>query len=516
MKKQSHTKVIHIWNDYDFTLYIPADLKGFNKPHISFNYKNENTGKKERIKKFIRKHKGDLKKINLEAKEVALDLVKLLENHWNPISKSFGEVTVSPLAPVKVCIEYYLQAQTKSFENQAIGFNSLKNTKILMMHFSDYLRKKNLLLTRLESFTNIHIKEFLDSKGFEKGWGKVTYNTYLVNLGTFFNYFKDLKFLFENPCTRVSKKNIKFDTSRFKVFEKEELHNVATLLVSDKTHSGLYLATKLLYKYDIRPIEITRIQIRNIDFNKELLTLDGSKTKNQNEARFKLDRETLELIKDMRATLNHNKIDQIVYAKALPLQYDNIETVHEVWQSCNRKTEAAKFGLRKIKQSRRSDEAINRDVMAEFKKFNENPDLYQFGKAERDIQKLKDKHSVLYQTYMIFGPEEVERLNYNNDKMKAALVEQSNKNQEAQLRLMVAERINIGEYTKKEIKNILQIIYDTLEIKKLDGKRKVAKAEDLKDLGMFQIDLFKGESDKGTRIDKFRIVRELYKIKQAA
>ena len=70
MKKQSHSKVIHIWNEYDFTLYIPADLTGFNKPHISFNYMNENTRKKERVKKFIKKHKGDLKLINLDAKVV--------------------------------------------------------------------------------------------------------------------------------------------------------------------------------------------------------------------------------------------------------------------------------------------------------------------------------------------------------------------------------------------------------------------------------------------------------------
>jgi|688.fasta_scaffold1598564_2 hypothetical protein len=72
MKKQFHTKLIHIRNDYDYTLYIFSNLKGFNKPHISFNYKNENTGKNERIKNFIRKHKGDLLKINLEANNASL------------------------------------------------------------------------------------------------------------------------------------------------------------------------------------------------------------------------------------------------------------------------------------------------------------------------------------------------------------------------------------------------------------------------------------------------------------
>jgi len=172
MKKQSQSKVIHIWNEYDFTLYIPADLTGFNKPHISFNYKNENTGKKERIRKFIKKHKGDLIQINLEAKVVANDLVTLLQNNWNPITRTFGELTISPLAPVRDCIQYYIQAQTKSFENEAIGFKSLKNTKILMMHFSNYLHEKRLLLVRLDFFTNIHIKEFLDLKTFEKVWGK--------------------------------------------------------------------------------------------------------------------------------------------------------------------------------------------------------------------------------------------------------------------------------------------------------------------------------------------------------
>jgi len=230
MKKQSHSKVIHIWNEYDFTLYIPADLTGFNKPHIPFNYMNENTGKNERVKKFIKKHKGDLKLINLDAKVVALDLVRLLQNNWNPITKTFGEMTISPLARVQDCIKYYIQAQTKSFENQAIGFKSLKNSKILMMHFSDYLHQKSLLISRMDFFTNVHVREFLDLKAFERGWGKVTYNTYLINLGTFFNYFKDLKLITDNPCSRVSKKNIKFDSSRFKVFEKEELQNVATLL----------------------------------------------------------------------------------------------------------------------------------------------------------------------------------------------------------------------------------------------------------------------------------------------
>ena len=100
--------------------------------------------------------------------------------------------------------------------------------------------------------------------------------------------------------------------------------------------------------------------------------------------------------------------------------------------------------------------------------------------------------------------------------MKAALVDRSNKNQETKLRLMVGEKIKVGEYTKKEIKDILQIIYDTLEIKRPNGKREIAKSEYLKGLGMFEIETFRADSGKGTRIDKIRIIKELYTVKQAA
>jgi len=221
-------------------------------------------------------------------------------------------------------------------------------------------------------------------------------------------------------------------------------------------------------------------------------------------------------IEDGTAVISHNKIDQIVYAKALTLQYHDIETVHGVWQSCNRTTEVAKFGLSKIKHARRPDQDINRDVIGKLLAYKQSPQLYPFGKAERDLKKLEDKHSILFQTYLIFGLEEVERLSYDNNKMKAALVARSNENQDAKLRKMVADKIKVGEYTKKEIKDILQIIYDTLEIKKPNGKREIANAKQLERLKMFEIEIFKGDSGNGTRIDKIKIVKALYILKQAA
>lgn len=200
------------------------------------------------------------------------------------------------------CLDFWIKKREEAHKNKAIGFSALKNNKILVMHYKSYLETSENPILKIQNITKIHIKEFLDQKAFERNWGKVTYNTYLVDLGTFFNYLIDLRIIKENPCSTVTKKNTRRDSSRFKVFEKNELLKVSDILNSDKHFVGLKLATKLLFKYNIRPIELTRLQIKDVQFEKGLLTLPSDKTKNGYEAIFQLDKETITLLKQM--TLN--------------------------------------------------------------------------------------------------------------------------------------------------------------------------------------------------------------------
>lgn len=298
MKANKTSTLIYTWEDYSFFLYLPKKVSHDNKPYLYFHYFNQQSGKKEKIRKFIKLNKGNTKSILLEAKQAAQDFVTLLKNNWNPSTRSYNEISLSPLSSILDCMTYYLKSIEKSFNANAICFTRLKNTRILMMHFKSYLEAEQLLLIRASSITSIHIKEMLDSKSAEKSWGKVTYNTYLVDLSTFFNFLLNHNIIPENPARKVIKKNTKHDSTRFKVYEKEELENVASKLAADKRYYGLFVATQLLYKYNIRPIELTRIQVKDIDFDKGLLTLPASKTKNGNEARFLLDEKTQALLAD--------------------------------------------------------------------------------------------------------------------------------------------------------------------------------------------------------------------------
>ena len=299
MKKLKQSHLIHLWEGYEFFLNIPSNFEGSNKPFIFFYYFNDKTNKSERIRRYISKHGGDVKKIKEDAKTLIKDLVDLLKANWNPITNKQNEVSLTVISTIVECADYWYTVRERAYNQKVIGYGCIKSCKTLMKHFKAYLSSKQLLRMRASQISHLHIKDFLDSKGFEHNWGKVTYNTYLVDLGTFFNHLKALRVIPQNPCKLVTKKNVRQDSSRFKIYEKDELVSVANILANDRRYYGLYVASKMVFKYNIRPIELSRIQLSDIDFNKGLLTLQAHKTKNKNEARFQLDAEIIALITDL-------------------------------------------------------------------------------------------------------------------------------------------------------------------------------------------------------------------------
>ncbi|RYF17062.1 MAG: hypothetical protein EOO42_16080, partial [Flavobacteriales bacterium] len=301
MKQSKHSQLIHIWEDYEFYLSIPKTFTGSNKPFVYFYYLNSKTNKTERIRKYIGKNDGIIKQIRSEAKNLILELITLLNDNWNPITDLQNEEVINSTSSIEECIAYWINKRQESLKNQSIAKKTLKNNKILMMHLRSFLDNSSLSHIKAKNITNVHVKEFLDTKAFERKWGKVSYNTYLIDLGTFFNYLKDLKIIKENPCNKVSKKNTRFDSTRFKVFEKEELLTVSTLLSSDKSFYGLHIATKLLFQYNIRPLELTRLQISDLILKDALLIIPPTKTKNGNEARFRLDEQIINLLTSLIA-----------------------------------------------------------------------------------------------------------------------------------------------------------------------------------------------------------------------
>ncbi|WP_276345624.1 hypothetical protein [Daejeonella sp. JGW-45] len=216
------------------------------------------------------------------------------------------------------------------------------------------------------------------------------------------------------------------------------------------------------------------------------------------------------------AELNTYKIDQHVYANTFKRHYNTIEDIKLCWESCNYDTELIYYSLPKLKTSWRSKSSIYKQVIDIYEAYNAAPDTYHYGTAQREIIKLKTFYADLFHAYHILGREMLEELNYEPEAMKAALVTISNSNQEAKKRSLIDQRFELRDYTKKEIKTILQVIYDELELKKPDGSRLIAFATDLDDLKMFELKIHKPTNDQGKRKEVIKIARRLYSILKVA
>ncbi len=301
MEQQATSKkdsiVIQTWGDYEFILFPGSKST---KPYVHFQFLNPETGKEKRQRICTGLKPGaSLAVLKKEAKELVPDLINLLSKGWNPVNRTYNDLPITPLSSIKDCIEFWLQEREVKVQNKAMKPKALKMNRYLMDYFIKWLTEKKYLFRKTDTFTKIDIDNFLEKTSKERGWGKVSYNCYRIDLGTFFNFLVTLKIVSENPVPLSAKKNTKRDSSRFKIYEEDELKTVVELLVKDERYFGLYVASKMVFLYNLRPVELTRIQIKDIDFSKMLLTLDAEKTKNYNEAVFKLNTEMFILLDEL-------------------------------------------------------------------------------------------------------------------------------------------------------------------------------------------------------------------------
>jgi hypothetical protein len=217
------------------------------------------------------------------------------------------------------------------------------------------------------------------------------------------------------------------------------------------------------------------------------------------------------------AEVYHQKLDQVICGEWMKEHYSNKRTIAEGWEQCNYNTTEQSFYLQPIIKDRTSKENINRQVIERYLEWKKHPERYVYQLASQTITSDKIEFELLFQALEILGEREIARLNYNDSAMSKALIEISNKNAEAKIRLILTKEYKLqGKYTKASLKQRLQQLYDEFEVKKPNGTRKLATAEQFSDIGLFQMKECKAENELGQIKPGFQIVKLLYTLSMAA
>jgi len=132
-----------------------------------------------------------------------------------------------------------------------------------------------------------HALDFMDSLSTKHA--PTTYNNHLILCKSIFATLVDRKYLDANPFTNISKKKETPKTRR--AFTDQEKKIVAAYI--KENHYWLYLGLLLEYYGHIRPVEIRRLQLQDIDPVNDLVHLPAEKTKSGKERHVTLPTGTL-------------------------------------------------------------------------------------------------------------------------------------------------------------------------------------------------------------------------------
>jgi hypothetical protein len=218
-----------------------------------------------------------------------------------------------------------------------------------------------------------------------------------------------------------------------------------------------------------------------------------------------------------KATLNHDKLDQISCAQYCREMYNNEQAIKKTWEQCNYNVEEISYSLPILKFAKKTSAEMNKEIITHILELQAHPEKYVYGAAQSLLKSYRAEYSVLIDAIEILGIKRIGQLEYNTKAMKAELIERSNGNAEGQLRIMLAKTFTLNEkYTNKDIKCKLQAFYDELSIRNSDGSRKIATASQLDKFGMFGLAECKVVNDEGKLKPGWQIWRINYVLSKAA
>jgi hypothetical protein len=193
---------------------------------------------------------------------------------------------------------------------------------------------------------------------------------------------------------------------------------------------------------------------------------------------------------DGKAKVHNMKIDQMIYEEYSNDRYANIKTVAATWQKCNYTTVIQMYNIYPVYTTKDSKQDINKAVVESWCRYQQDPTSYFDGPAKRSLEKLRNRFSSLYLSFIALGPEKLDQLGFDDAKMLAARMELHRENKRSCIVSALANKLTIGGgYSSKEIKALLNQLFEEHEIKDNRGRPRKATSSRLQNEYGFELGL---------------------------
>lgn len=241
--------------------------------YIEFYAYDPETGKMERKRTKLNHIKGKLKRKQY-ANEAIKRLSDQLSTGWNPWIHCDPDNIVS----MEDVLDKYEEHITKAMSNGILRKQTYDDYKSKVKILRGYIKKKKQISYAYQLKKKSCI-DFLDYIYIERNNGGQTYNNYLNFLRVLCGWMMERGYIHEKATDGIKPISKRLLTKERTGIPIDKVKEIGEWTKENDPY--FYFACQILYYCFVRPVEMTRLRIRDFDLQRCTLTLHADQTKNK-------------------------------------------------------------------------------------------------------------------------------------------------------------------------------------------------------------------------------------------
>lgn len=270
-------------NNFLRTAATHYEIKGYTDPRlvigketfVSFYAFDPVSGTRKR-KKYMLGHCRTKAEMKRTARDMINNLSRKLEAGWNPWIENSESLTYALFSTVSDLYHDYLY---KRLNDKSLREDTVQSYLSYQKVFREWVERKGNV-TYMFQIDHYVISQFLDYVYIERNNSFITRNNYLAWLRSFSTYLLERGYVNIDPCARFSNIKIKGYAKERTVIPDSVMTQIREYLL--KHNKYFLLACYLTHYMCIRPKELSRMRVHDINIGKGTITLMGDQTKNHN------------------------------------------------------------------------------------------------------------------------------------------------------------------------------------------------------------------------------------------
>jgi integrase len=323
------------------TPYKPAKLNDNNPKDwfVYYSYMSPTTGKFERFREryglnnqnklehLAASYKSTVEQVRLTmAQEIIGVINDELKKGFNP----FTQLSYKNVGGSSTVVEV-LERLVENL-NASASKNTQETYNLMLSRFKKYLNEKKFAEYTVQHFNVDHAKAFQKYLQDKLQLEKKTINATLSHIGLFWDELIEMKYVKENPFRiKAIRKTSHGHQRKDDVYEPLTPAEIEAMVAAFKKKKNLGMVRFMGFVYYawIRPVEVSRIRIADVDIKNKLIRLKSSATKNEKGAYVQIVPELMKLIEPLHIERIQQQ-DWFLFSKNLQ---PGKEQIKDVWRS---------------------------------------------------------------------------------------------------------------------------------------------------------------------------------------